>query len=94
MSKIAATIVMAQLPNPATKKNITMVCEHVKRSLDIYTEQIGICIQVLSLYPDKKRCSINGRFVFQTKKDYDQFIKGLIDKKNSVLSCFAYKMIE
>ena len=38
MSKIAATIVMAQLPNPATKENITMVCEHLKRSLNIYME--------------------------------------------------------
>lgn len=94
MSKIAATIVMAQLPNPATEKNITLVCERVKRSLNIYTDQIGICIQVLSLYPDEKRCSINGRFIFQTKKDYDQFIKGLINKKNSVISCFAYEVIE
>lgn len=94
MSKMAATIVMAQLPNPATKENITMVCEHVKRSLDIYMEQTGICIQVLSLYPDEKRCSINGRFLFQKKKDYDQFIKGLANNKNRILSCFAYEVIE
>ena len=94
MSKMAATIVMAQLPIPATKENITMVREHIKRSLDIYMDQTGICIQVLSLYPDKKRYSINGRFIFQTKEDYDQFIKGLVNKKNRVLSCFAYEVIE
>ena len=94
MSKMAATIVMAQLPNPATEENITMVCEHLKRSLDIYMEQTGICIQVLSLYPDEKRYSINGRLIFQTKEDYDQFIKGLVNKKNRVLSCFAYEVIE
>ena len=94
MSKMAATIIMAQLPIPATEENITMACEYVKRSLDIDMEQTGICIQVLSLYPDKKRYSINGRFIFQTKEDYDQFIKGLINKKNRVLSCFAYEVIE
>ena len=91
MSKMAATIIMAKLPNPATEKNITMVCERIKRSLDIYMEQTGICIQVLSLYPDEKRCFINGRFIFQKKKDYDQFIKGFT---NIVLSCFAYEVIE
>lgn len=94
MNKMAATIIMAQLPNPATEENITMVCERVKRSLNIYMEQTGIFIQVLSLYPDEKRCSINGRFLFQEKKDYDRFVKGLTNNKNRVLSCFAYEVIK
>ncbi len=94
MAKIAATIIMAHLPDPATKENIMMVCKRVKRSLDIYRVQTDIFIQVLSFYPDEKRCSINGRFLFQEKKDYDRFVKGLTNNKNRVLSCFAYEVIE
>lgn len=94
MAKIAATVIMATLPDPATKENIMTVCERVKRSLDIYMVQTNIFIQVLSFYPDEKRCSINGRFLFQEKKDYNQFIKGLTNNKNRVLSCFAYEVIK
>lgn len=94
MCKMAATIIMASLPNPATEENIMKVCESVKRSLDIYMEQTNIFVRLLSFGIDKDRCSINGRFLFETKKDCNQFIKSLTNNKSRVLSCFPYEVIE
>ena len=94
MSKMAATIIMAHLPNPATEENIMMICERIEQALDIYMEQTDSFVHLLSFCIDRDRCSINGRFLFQKKKDYDQFIKGLTNNKNRVLSCFAYEVIE
>lgn len=48
MSKMATTIIMAHLPNPATKENITMVCERIKQAIDIYMEQTDSFVYLLS----------------------------------------------
>lgn len=94
MNKMAATIIMAHLPNPATEKNITMICERIKQALDIYMEQTDSFVHLLSFCIDRDRCSINGRFLFETKKDCNQFIKSFTNNKDEVLSCFAYEVIE
>ena len=94
MSKMAATIIMAHLPNPATEKNITMICERIKQALDIYMEQTDSFVHLLSLNIERDRCSINGRFQKETKKYCNQFIKSFTNNKDEVLSCFAYEVIE
>lgn len=94
MAKMAVTIAMAHLPNPATEKNIMAVCERIEQALDIYMEQTDSFVHLLSFCVDRERYSINGRFLFETKKDCNQFIKSFTNNKNEVLSCFTYEVIE
>ena len=94
MSKMATTIIMAHLPNPATEKNIMMICERIKQALDIYMEQTDSFVHLLSFCIDRDRCSINVRFLNKKKKDCNQFIKSFTNNKDEVLSCFAYEVIE
>lgn len=94
MCKMAATIMMAHLPNPATEKNIMALCDKIKDAIDAYMEHTDTLIKVLSSCVDENRASINGQLAFSTKKEYNRFLKEFHVSKEEIISCFPYEVIE
>lgn len=94
MAKIAATIVMTILPDHTTRESFEEICENAIQTLETYTERKNIHMAILSLYADTINNTVNGRFSFETKKDYNQFIKGYAPRKKDIFSCFEYEVIE
>lgn len=94
MAKMAATVVMTILPDRTTREDFEEICENAIQTLETYIERKNIHMTILSFYADIINDTINGRFSFETKEDYNQFIKGYAPRKKDILSCFAYEVIE
>lgn len=93
MAKMAATITVAHLPHPATEKNILNSCDIFEDAIDAYMEHTNTLIKVLSFRVDESRASINGQLAFNTKKEYNQFIKEFHVSKEKIISCFEYEVL-
>lgn len=93
MAKIAATVVITILPDHTTKENFEEICENAIQTLETYTERKNIHMTILSFYADTINSTINGRFSFETKEDYNQFIKGYAPRKKDILSYFTYEVL-